>query len=81
MLVWLRIAARNLFINARRSLFTILAIGLGYAAVNVFGGFTEYMFTGLEDSHIYAQGNGHLTIFKKGFLDHGKLNPVAYLLS
>lgn len=66
--------------NRRRSLFTILAIGLGFAAVNTLGGFTEYIFINLRDSYIYVQGNGHLTFFKKGFLQDGKLNPTQYLL-
>lgn len=64
---WLKIACRNVGKNRRRSTFTIIAIGLGFAAVNVFGGFTAYIFTSLMDGYIYAQGNGHLTIFKKGF--------------
>jgi putative ABC transport system permease protein len=81
MLTWVKIALRNLWKNSRRSFFTIAAIGLGYAAVNVFGGFTEYIFTSLKDAHIYAQGNGHLTVFKKGFLTNGKLDPFSYLLS
>jgi putative ABC transport system permease protein len=81
MLTWIKIAFRNLYKNRRRSFFTILAIGLGYAAVNVFGGFTAYIFASLRDGYIYALGNGHLTIFKKGFLTHGKLSPVRYLLS
>jgi putative ABC transport system permease protein len=74
-------AFRNLGKNRRRSFFTIVAIGLGFAAVNVFGGFTSYIFASLRDSHIYAQGNGHLTIFKRGFLTAGKLDPARYLLS
>src|SRR5215471_15745299 len=78
---WLKIACRNLGKNRRRSVFTIMAIALGYAAVNVFGGFTAYIFTSLRDGYIYAQGNGHLTIFKKGFLTYGKLSPLDYLLS
>ena len=81
MLTWIKIAFRNLGKNRRRSFFTILAIGLGFAAVNVFGGFTTYIFTNLRDGYIYALGNGHLTIFKRGFLTHGKLDPVRYLLS
>ena len=81
MLTWIKIAFRNLCKNRRRSFFTVLAIGLGFAAVNVFGGFTAYIFTTLRDGYIYALGNGHLTIFKKGFLTHGKLDPVRYLLS
>ena len=81
MLPWIKIAFRNLGKNRRRSFFTVLAIGLGFAAVNVFGGFTAYIFTSLRDGYIYALGNGHLTIFKTGFLTHGKLDPVRYLLS
>jgi putative ABC transport system permease protein len=81
MLTWVKIAARNLRKNSRRSLFTILAVGLGFAAVNVFGGFTAYIFNGLKLGYIYAQANGHLTVFKKGFLTMGKLDPASYLLS
>jgi len=78
---WLRIAARSLARNRRRSFFTILAISFGFAAVNVFAGFTEYMFVSLRDAFIYAQGNGHLTIFKKGFLTEGQIDPKNYLLT
>jgi putative ABC transport system permease protein len=78
---WLRIAVRNLARNRRRSLFTILAIAFGFAAVNIFAGFTEYMFVSLQDGFIYSQGNGHLTIFKKDFLTEGQTDPKKYLLS
>lgn len=81
MMTWLKLATRNLFRNGRRSLFTVMAIGLGFAAVNALGGFTSYIFTNLEDSYIHIQGNGHLSIFKKGFLDEGKLDPTRYLLN
>lgn len=80
MLAWIKIAIRNIYKNRRRSFFTILAIAVGYAAVNVFGGFTEYIFKSLKDSFIYAQANGHLTVFKKGFLTEGKLDPLKFLL-
>ena len=80
-LTWLTLATRNLLRNGRRSLFTIAAIGLGFLAVNVLGGFTAYIFTSLQDSYIYAEANGHLTIFKSGFLDKGKLDPTRYLLN
>ena len=76
----IKIAFRNLWKNSRRSFFTIAAIGLGYAAVNVFGGFTAYIFTSLKDAYVYAQGNGHLTIFKKGFLANDTQDPFNYLL-
>lgn len=80
MMTWLKLAIRNLFRNQRRSLFTILAIALGFAAVNVLGGFTDYIFSNLENSYIHVQANGHLTIFKPGFLKEGKLDPTRYLL-
>ena len=80
MLTWMKLAVRNLFRNGRRSLFTVLAIALGFLAVNVLGGFTAYIFTNLQDSYIYAEANGHLTIFHAGFLDQGKLDPTRYLL-
>ncbi|ASL26813.1 ABC transporter permease [Azotobacter chroococcum] len=81
MITWFKLATRNLFRNGRRSLFTVMAIGLGFAAVNALGGFTAYIFTSLEDSYIHIQGNGHMSIFKKGFLNEGKLDPTRYLLN
>lgn len=78
---WLSIAARNLARNRRRSIFTLLAIGFGFAAVNVFAGFTEYMFVALRDGFIYSQGNGHLTIFKQSFLDDSQQESKEGLLS
>jgi putative ABC transport system permease protein len=80
MMTWINLATRNLFRNRRRSLFTITAIGLGFAAVNVLGGFTDYIFSNLENSYIHVQANGHITIFKTGFLREGKLAPTRYLL-
>lgn len=77
----LKIAARNLAKNRRRSLYALLAIALGFTAVNVFGGFTRYMNTSLRDGFIYSQGQGHLTVFKRGFLTRGTLDPVRYLLA
>jgi putative ABC transport system permease protein len=81
MLTWIKLAVRNLFRNARRSFFTILAIALGFVAVNVLGGFMSYIFSNLQESYIYGEANGHLTIFKTGFLDKGKLDPTRYLLT
>uniref|UniRef100_A0A832A3M0 ABC transporter permease n=1 Tax=Desulfacinum infernum TaxID=35837 RepID=A0A832A3M0_9BACT len=78
---WFRIAARNLIKNKRRSLLTMLAIAFGYGAVNLFGGFTAYMYEGLREGAVYGTMRGHLTLFKEGFLEKGQLDPTAYLLS
>lgn len=81
MVAWFKIALRNLVKNWRRSGITCLAIALGFAAVNLFGGFTEYMYRGNREVAIYANAQGHLTIFKKGFLEMGQLDPARYLLT
>jgi len=80
MLTWVKIAFRNLLNNRRRSFFTISAIAFGFAAINLLGGFTDYVFKGLEESYVYAYGNGHLSVFKQGFLTEGALDPTRYLL-
>jgi putative ABC transport system permease protein len=79
--IWVRYALANLFRNKRRSLYTVLAIAMGYAAINVFGGFTSYIFTNLKASFIYVDANGHLSIFKKGFLTEGKIDPTRFLIT
>jgi putative ABC transport system permease protein len=79
--IWIRYALANLFRNKRRSLYTVLAIAVGYAAINVFGGFTSYIFTNLKNSSIYVDATGHLSIFKKGFLTKGKIDPTKFLIS
>lgn len=81
MIAWFKIALRNLFKNRRRSVTTILAIALGFAAVSLFGGFTKYMYRGNRDAAIFVRAQGHLTIFKEGFLERGKLDPARYLLT
>jgi len=78
--MWIEIAARNLRKNWRRSLFSIFAICISFTAVNTFGGFTTYIFENLRESFIYGGVNGHVTVFKKGFLDQGRIDPVNYLL-
>jgi putative ABC transport system permease protein len=80
-MTWLIIASRNLLKNKRRSIFTLLTIMLGYAAVVIFDGYINYMFTGLKESYVYSNARGHLTIFKKGFLKDGKIHPERYLIN
>lgn len=81
MKTWIKIGMRNLLKNRRRSLFTIAAIALGLAAINMFGGFTAYIYESIENGYIYLQSRGHLTVFKKGFLQNDATHPGRYLLS
>jgi putative ABC transport system permease protein len=57
---------------------TILAIALGFAAINVFQGYVHSTYKGLTNAAIRGEGLGHLTIFKKGYLEQGKLHPEKY---
>jgi putative ABC transport system permease protein len=80
-IVWFKIAVRNLVKNRRRSIITIFAVAFGFAGVNLFAGFTEYMYTGTREAAILVESRGHLTIFTKGFLEKGQLDPARYLLT
>ena len=80
-MTWISLALRNLLRNARRSITTIAAVALGYAAVNILAGFTAYMFASIEDAHIYEQINGHAQIWKKGARDYGGSDPEAFMIS
>lgn len=78
---WMKLAVRNILRNKRRSLVTILAIGVGFAAITVFHGYVSYVFWGLRATAIRGEGLGHLTIFKAGWLEKGKLDPDRYMFS
>jgi putative ABC transport system permease protein len=77
---WMVLGVRNILKNKRRSAFTMAAIAFGFTAINSLGGFTSYVFRGLEDSYVYALGNGHLSIYRAGFLSEGALSPEEFLL-
>ena len=78
---WMKLAARNILRNKRRSLVTLLAIGVGFAAISLFQGYVSRMYWGLERMAIQGEGLGHLTIFKAGWLEKGKLDPDRYMFS
>jgi putative ABC transport system permease protein len=81
MFMWLTISLRNIIKNGRRSLTTVLAIALGYAAINLFQGYVHSTYEGLTNAAIHGEGLGHITIFKKGYLDQGKLHPEKFQFS
>lgn len=81
MTAWLKMGLRNLVKNGRRSLITAFAIAMAFATVNLFDGFATYMHKGNQNVAIFAQASGHLTIFKRGYLEKGRLEPGKYLLT
>jgi putative ABC transport system permease protein len=76
---WIQIALRNIAKNRRRSLMTLLAIAMGFAAISLFGGYTHNTYQGLRRSAIRGEGLGHLTIYKNGFLEKGQSDPQKFM--
>jgi len=77
----LRLAWRGLLRNRRRSLVTLLAIALGFAAITLFAGYTKNVYEGLAQQAIHAGLLGHLTLNKRGMTREGKLDPGRYLFN
>ncbi|HEY4941230.1 MAG TPA: FtsX-like permease family protein [Rhizomicrobium sp.] len=71
-----KIAFRNIFRNARRSIMTILAIAIGAAAMLVFGAYSQYDLYVLQTSTVAR--TGHLQVYRKGFFDFGSGNPAIW---
>ncbi|MEI6972880.1 MAG: FtsX-like permease family protein [bacterium] len=80
MAMWIILALRNLAKNKRRSFFTVMAVALGFAAVNIFGGYTHYIATSLRDGYVYGMPYGHLTVFKTGHMKAGATRPAECML-
>jgi putative ABC transport system permease protein len=78
---WTKLAIRNILRNKRRSLVTLLAIGVGFAAISLFYGYVHNMYDGLRFSAIRGEGLGNLTINKAGWQEKGKLEPEKYMFS
>ena len=78
---WMKLAMRNIARNKRRSLMTLLAIGVGFAAASLFYGYIHHMYYGLRAIAVQGEGLGHLTVFKAGWLERGKLDPEKYMFS
>jgi putative ABC transport system permease protein len=76
-----KMALRNVIKNFRRSLFTVLAVGAGFAAITIFSGYIHNTYAGLTQQAVRGEGLGHLTIVKKGYFENGTLYPTKYLIS
>ena len=70
------LAARNLLRNRRRSISTLLALGLGSVAVLLFGGYSANIKYSMQTA--YVRSGGHLQIQHKDFYLYGSGNPTAY---
>jgi putative ABC transport system permease protein len=79
MALYLKLAIRNVFRNRRRTLITLAAMGVGSAAIIVFGGFVNAIYWGVRESTIRSQV-GHIQIYRKGYSERGNLAPFDYLV-
>jgi putative ABC transport system permease protein len=71
-----KIAFRNIFRNARRSIMTMLAIAIGAAAMLVFGAYSQYDLYVLQTATVAR--TGHLQVYRKGFFEFGSGNPAIW---
>jgi putative ABC transport system permease protein len=68
MLKFIKLAARNVFRNKRRTLISLLVMIFGASALVLAGGFMLYSFWGLRESTIHSQ-TGHLQIYHKDYFN------------
>lgn len=76
-MIW-SIALRNLLKNSRRSIITIMSIGIGGLAMMLFGGFVTSIYYGVQTSMIQQQGQ--LQIYQQGYLKFGAADPDNYTI-
>jgi putative ABC transport system permease protein len=72
----LKIAARNILRNVRRSSMTVLAIAVGTMSMLIFGEFVSQIFVAVETQNVTR--SGHITVFRSGYFKYGSGNPAAY---
>lgn len=76
---YLILAYRNVVRQRRRSIFSVLVVGFGVAALLLATGFIEWNLSYGRESTIRSQ-LGHIRVVRPGYLDDGLANPFAYLL-
>ena len=81
MMNWMKLAFRNILRNKRRSFVTMVAIGVGFAAIGLYHGYIHNAYEGLRIIAIRGEGLGHLRINKAGWNAKGKLEPEKYMFT
>jgi putative ABC transport system permease protein len=60
---------------------TLLAIGVGYAAISLFYGYIHDVYRGLKFMAVRGEGLGNLRINRAGWQEKGKLEPEKYMFT
>ncbi|CAN5340659.1 ABC transporter permease [soil metagenome] len=80
-MIWLRLAASNVFANRRRSIIALGSIALATIALILYAGYINQVREGLKLSFIHAQGTGHLQISGKGGFGDFAETPLQFGLT
>lgn len=75
----IKIAARNVLKNKRRSLITLFAVVVGFVALSLFEGYFTYIYNILEKQAIVGERLGHLVVTREGFYKQDGKNPRDFL--
>jgi putative ABC transport system permease protein len=78
MMTW-SLALRNLLRNRRRSMATILALGIGAASLLIFGGYSTNIRYSMQTG--FVRTGGHLQVQHRDYYLFGSGNPTAYAIS
>lgn len=81
MMKWMKLAFRNILRNRRRSFVTIIAVGVGFAAISLYYGYIHNVYNGLRIVAVRGEGLGNLRINRAGWQEKGKLEPEKYMFS
>ncbi len=77
MFKFMRLAAKNVFRNTRRTIITGLVLVFGATALLLAGGFISFSFRGLRENTIHGE-LGHLQVYNKDFFDKEEERPLQY---
>lgn len=78
MMTW-SLALRNLLRNRRRSVATVLALGIGAASLLIFGGYSTNIQYSMQTG--FVRTGGHLQVQHRDYYLFGSGNPTAYALN
>jgi len=73
------LALRNTTRNTRRTLFTLISITIGCAAMICFAAFINFTFEGLRETMIRTQ-LGHFQVFRQGYFEKRHADKTAILI-
>lgn len=81
MILFWKIAFKNIIRNSRRSLATGSAITAGFVGLTLLGGYINSVHNALKANTIYINHVGHLSVYKKDATEQFYIRPQKYQLT